>query len=111
MLRHNTCNGGYAFYLFTPVIIIEIKGPVLPIWQTLPSGQSIPSFPVLTGTHRFYHNPCPAWCKEQYLKFDAINDNLDNLPEIIEFYGNNSRKIIYDYYINDLMLLPNIIEA
>ena len=27
--------------------------------------------------------------------FDAVNDNL---PEIIEFYGHNSRKISCDYY-------------
>ena len=31
------------------------------------------------------------WCREQNLEFDAINDNL---PEIIEYYGHNSRKII-----------------
>ena len=35
--------------------------------------------------------------------FDAVNDNL---PEIIEFYGHNSRKISCDYYIDDRMLLP-----
>ena len=38
------------------------------------------------------------WCREQGLTFDAINDNL---PEIIELYGNNSRKITCDYYIDD----------
>ena len=43
------------------------------------------------------------WCREQNLEFDAVNDNL---PEIIELYGNNSRKITCDYYIDDRMLLP-----
>lgn len=43
------------------------------------------------------------WCREQNLEFDAVNDNL---PEIIEFYGHNSRKISCDYYIDDRMLLP-----
>ena len=38
------------------------------------------------------------WCQEHGLSFDAINDNL---PEIIEMYGNNSRKITCDYYIDD----------
>ena len=38
------------------------------------------------------------WCKEQGLVFDAVNDNL---PEIIEIYGVNSRKITSDYYIDD----------
>ena len=38
------------------------------------------------------------WCREQNFEFDAVNDNL---PEIIEFYGHNSRKISCDYYIDD----------
>ena len=33
------------------------------------------------------------WCCEQGLTFDAVNDNL---PEIVELYGNNSRKITCD---------------
>lgn len=44
------------------------------------------------------------WCSDQDLEFDAVNDNL---PEIIALYGNNSRKISCDYYIDDRMLLPN----
>ena len=39
-----------------------------------------------------------SWCRDHQLEFDAINDNL---PEIIEMYGNNSRKITCDYYIDD----------
>lgn len=39
------------------------------------------------------------WCKEHGLEFDAVNDNL---PELIEKYGNNSRKIRADCYIDDL---------
>lgn len=38
------------------------------------------------------------WCHEQGLTFDAINDNL---PEIVELYGSNSRKITCDLYIDD----------
>ncbi len=38
------------------------------------------------------------WCREQGLTFDAINDNL---PETKEKYGNNSRKISCDFYIDD----------
>ena len=41
------------------------------------------------------------WCTEQGLTFDAINDNL---PETIALYGNNSRKISCDYYIDDKMM-------
>ncbi len=45
-----------------------------------------------------------SWCRDQDLSFDAINDNL---PEIIELYGNNSRKISCDYYIDDRAVLPD----
>ncbi|MBR1703529.1 MAG: hypothetical protein IJ716_16560 [Lachnospiraceae bacterium] len=45
-----------------------------------------------------------SWCREQELEFDAVNDNL---PEIVEFYGNNSRKITCDYYIDDKAMLPD----
>ncbi len=48
-----------------------------------------------------------SWCNEQELTFDAINDNL---PEIVEKYGNNSRKITCDYYIDDRALLPDAIR-
>lgn len=38
------------------------------------------------------------WCKARGLTFDAVNANL---PEQIELYGNDSRKIGADYYIDD----------
>lgn len=38
------------------------------------------------------------WCEEQGLIFDAVNDNL---PENIEHFGGNSRKIYADVYIDD----------
>ena len=38
------------------------------------------------------------FCKEHGLIFDAINDNL---PETIEKYGSNSRKITCDVYLDD----------
>ena len=46
------------------------------------------------------------WCREQQLEFDAINDNLH---VIVEMYGNNSRKITCDYYIDDRSLLPEAV--
>lgn len=45
------------------------------------------------------------WCSENGLTFDAINDNL---PEIIEKYGINSRKISCDFYIDDKSLSGNV---
>ena len=44
------------------------------------------------------------WCKEYDLNFDAINDNL---PEVIEWYGTNSRKISCNYYIDDRAVITN----
>ncbi len=38
------------------------------------------------------------WCQQQGLEFDAVNDNL---PEVVALYGNNSRKISCDIYIDD----------
>lgn len=43
------------------------------------------------------------WCKEFNLVFDAINDNL---PEMKELYGNNSRKISCDICIDDRNYIP-----
>ena len=49
-----------------------------------------------------------SWCRDQQLEFDAVNDNL---PEIIEMYGNNSRKITCDYYIDDRAMLPDTVTT
>lgn len=38
------------------------------------------------------------WCLNRGLKFDAVNDNL---PEDIEKYGNNCRKVNADVYLDD----------
>ena len=38
------------------------------------------------------------WCKARDLDFDAINDNL---PERVEQYGSNCRKISADIYLDD----------
>ena len=39
-----------------------------------------------------------CWCEKHNLIFDAVNDNL---PEVIDYYGSNSRKISCDYYLDD----------
>lgn len=44
-----------------------------------------------------------AWCKERGLEFDAVNENL---PELIELYGNDFRKINADIYIDDKAVNP-----
>lgn len=40
------------------------------------------------------------WCEEQGLRLDAVNENL---PESVEFFGANPRKIYADEYIDDRM--------
>lgn len=42
-----------------------------------------------------------AWCREQGIEFDAVNQNL---PEILEMFGSDSRKITADYYVDDKVL-------
>ena len=39
-----------------------------------------------------------GWCKKHGLTFDAVNENL---PEVLEKYGTDSRKITADLYIDD----------
>ena len=39
-----------------------------------------------------------------HLEFDAVNDNV---PEVIDYYGNNSRKISCDIYIDDKACVPD----
>lgn len=38
------------------------------------------------------------WCKSYGLEFDAANENL---PEMVEYCGGESRKVFADVYIDD----------
>ena len=49
-----------------------------------------------------YLDEAVAWCKEQGLVFDAVNENL---PEMIELFDNDCRKVFADYYIDDKNLV------
>ena len=42
------------------------------------------------------------WCADEGIMFDAVNENL---PEIIEKYGGDSRKIHADFYVDDKNLI------
>lgn len=48
------------------------------------------------------------WCRENGLIFDAVNNNL---PELVELFGSNSRKVCCDYYIDDKNCLPSEISS
>ena len=45
------------------------------------------------------------WCKARGLEFDAINENL---PEIVEEFGCDSRKIFANVYIDDRAVDPDL---
>ena len=49
-----------------------------------------------------------SWCGEKGLKFDAVNENLQ---EVIDIFGSNSRKISADFYIDDKSVLPELVET
>ena len=38
------------------------------------------------------------WCKEHGLTFSAVNENL---PEVQEKWGGDTRKVLADYYLDD----------
>lgn len=41
------------------------------------------------------------WCSGYGLEFDAVNENL---PEIIDWFGTDTRKVCADIYIDDKMV-------
>ena len=44
-----------------------------------------------------------SWCRMFGLEFDAVNENL---PEINDLYGNETRKIYADVYLDDKAARP-----
>lgn len=48
-----------------------------------------------------------AWCAEQGVTFDAVNENL---PEIIEKFGGDTRKVFANEYLDDRAIPPESVE-
>lgn len=69
--------------LIISLILLRRQGNKLILW-TCRSGE--------------YLDQAVDWCKRQGLEFDAVNENL---PERIQLYGNDCRKIGYDVLIDD----------
>lgn len=42
--------------------------------------------------------PAVEWCKQHGLSFDSVNENL---PEVKEKWGGDTRKVMVDYYFDD----------
>lgn len=47
------------------------------------------------------------WCAARGLAFDAVNENL---PEIVERFGGDCRKIFADEYLEDKAVLPDTVK-
>lgn len=77
----------------------RIQGPIQEIIDYVKSEQAAGAYLILI-TMREYDELKQAveWCKEQGLRFDAVNDNL---PQMKEFFGNNPRKIFCNEYLDD----------
>ena len=82
----------------------ELGEPNLPLIRFLQNEQDAGARLILY-TCRTGHllDEAVRYCGDLGLEFDAVNDNL---PELIELYGNNSRKISADIYIDDHAINP-----
>ena len=47
------------------------------------------------------------WCREHGIEFDAVGENL---PEIVEMFGGDTRKVYADEYIDDKARRPEECE-
>lgn len=48
-----------------------------------------------------------AFCSSNGIQFDAINQNI---PEVIQMFGGDTRKVYADVYIDDKAVLPDAIQ-
>lgn len=77
-------------------IIIEPNGKMIALARSLRAH----GHKVILWTSRAGKDLTAAveWCRKHGLEFDAVNEPL---PEQIERWGNDTRKIYADYYIDD----------
>ena len=48
-----------------------------------------------------------TWCKDRGLVFDAVNENI---PEVKEKWGGDTRKVYCDFYIDDKNLKDTFLD-
>lgn len=78
----------------------RIQGPIQEVIDYVKSEQKAGALLVLiTMREGDVLQEAVEWCKEQGLRFDAVNDNL---PQMKEFFGNNPRKIFCNEYLDDM---------
>lgn len=82
----------------------EVGNPNMPLFEFLIKEQAAGAKVILwTNRSGSLLMGAKEYCKHRGLKFDAVNENL---PEIIELYGSDSRKVCADCYIDDKALNP-----
>ena len=47
------------------------------------------------------------WCAARGIAFDAVNENL---PEIVQAFGVDTRKVFANEYLDDRAVLPEAVE-
>lgn len=47
------------------------------------------------------------WCRDRGIEFDAVNENL---PEMVEKFGGDCRKVFADVYLDDKAMKPEEAE-
>lgn len=60
-----------------------------------------------TNRHHERLDEAVVWCANHGIAFDAVNENL---PEVIEEFGGDTRKIFADEYIDDKAVTPIMIR-
>lgn len=72
-------------------------------------GQQMTGAKIILWTNRRGEKLAEAvkWCAARGLAFDAVNENL---PEIIERFGGDTRKVFANEYLDDRAVLPDSVE-
>ena len=73
-----------------------------PIWETITKlwEEQAQGAKVILWTCRrdIYLQLAVAWCAQQDIRLDAINENL---PEMVDFFGGDTRKVFANEYWDD----------
>ena len=90
----------------------EIGEPYLGRIETLKKLKSIGSKLILwtcrqNDEHGRHLDKAVEWCKEHGIVFDAVNENL---PEVQERWGGDTRKVYCDFYIDDKSLPAHFLD-
>lgn len=77
----------------------EIGGAILPVQRFIKARKAQgDKFILWTCRTKDYLQKAIDYCESVGIKFDAVNENL---PEIMDTYGDNPRKVFADFYIDD----------